>query len=77
MKAELRIKLNVDNAAFEDNGVDYEIDRIIHGALVVERFAARTAEVAANPCPYTRSHDLLDSNGNTCGQFTIQISEVD
>ena len=77
MKAELRIKLNVDNAAFEDNGVDTEIHIILEGASVVERFARTAREVAFHPCPYTRSWDLQDSNGNTVGQYTIQISEGD
>ncbi len=77
MEAELRIKLNVDNAAFEDNGVDVEIHRIMEDALVVAMFAATAGEIVDNPCLYTRSFDLQDSNGNTVGQYTIQISEVD
>ena len=76
MKAELRIKLNVDNAAFEDFPMS-EVVHIVDDAGAMQKYANIVGEAKNNPCPSTRSFDLQDSNGNTVGQYTIQISEVD
>jgi hypothetical protein len=55
----IRIEIETDNAAFQENGWDYELDRILK--RVREHLTQGACVV-----------DLRDSNGNTVGRVVVE-----
>lgn len=63
MKFEIKIKIDTSNAAFEDNGVEAEIARILR----------RLADKAESSTEYLDGTSLMDSNGNTVGNCECDL----